>query len=258
MIFLARFFKVIRLIWFSLFGNSISKYECRHELLSIFAFVNGFRLYSRNLAWINDKEYLSIWGKFPFRKGNNIHERKFNLYNIAKSLVNVPGDVVECGVFHGGSSFLMLKASIETNKHLYGFDSFEGLSEPKSIDLDSAKYTFKWKKHDMCIDMRTVEHNLASFKGRYTLFKGWIPKRFNEVKDKKFSLVHIDVDLYEPTMESLQFFYSRVTPGGVIVCDDYGFLSCPGAKKAMDDFVSDKQECSVIHLTTGQGLIIKQ
>ena len=251
-----KYIKAIKLSWLSLFGSKKSKYESRHHLLSALAFANNFRLYNRNLAWINDAEYLSVWTKFPRHK-NNIHERKFNLYYIAKSVKNIPGDIAECGVFHGGSSFLMLEASVGSKKHLHGFDSFEGLSEPKDVDLNSPDYTFKWVKNDMRFDMSTTEKNLEKFKGSFTLYKGWIPSRFNEVKDKKFSFVHIDVDLYEPTKDALEFFYSRMSPGGVLLCDDYGSLACPGAKKAMDEFFSDKKEKTVIHLTTGQGMVLK-
>ena len=64
------------------------------------------------------------------------------------------------------------------------------------------------------------------------IFKGWIPEKFNKVKDKKFSFVHIDVDLYEPTLQSLEFFFPRLIEGGIIVCDDYNSFGFDGAKKA--------------------------
>ena len=72
----------------------------------------------------------------------------------------------------------------------------------------------------------------------------------------KFSFVHIDVDLYEPTHDSLSFFYERLVPGGIIVCDDYGSEACPGAYKACNDFIADKPE-EIVHLTGGQGVIVK-
>ena len=56
-------------------------------------------------------------------------------------------------------------------------------------------------------------------------------KSFWEIKDEKFSFIHIDVDLFEPTFESLKFFYPRLKKGGIIVCDDYNFTDFPGQKK---------------------------
>lgn len=70
-------------------------------------------------------------------------------------------------------------------------------------------------------------------------------------------MIHIDVDLYQPTLDSIEFFWDKLNVGGVLVCDDYGFETCPGAKKAMDDFFS-KKNMSVIHLPTGQGVVFKQ
>jgi hypothetical protein len=149
----------------------------------------------------------------------------------------------------------MLAATDGTAKHLFGFDSFDGLSEPGTADLPSKARTFKWKKHDLRSDLTIAQHNLRAHADRLTLLPGWIPERFDAVRDRTFSLVHIDVDLHDPTLASLEFFYPRMTPGGIIVCDDYGFDSCPGARTAMDAFFAGKLE-AVIHLTAGQGVVI--
>ena len=68
------------------------------------------------------------------------------------------------------------------------------------------------------------------------IYKGWIPEKFYLIKDKKFSFIHLDVDLYEPTLNSLKFFYPRLVNGGIIVCDDYNSKSFNGSKKAWDEF----------------------
>ena len=85
---------------------------------------------------------------------------------------------------------------------------------------------------------------------------GWIPERFSAVTDKTFSFVHIDVDIYQPTKDSIEFFYPRLATGGILMCDDYGFSNCPGATQAIDDFLRDKPE-KAIALTDGGGFIIK-
>ena len=102
-----------------------------------------------------------------------------------------------------------------------------------------------------------TKKNLRMYEDRCRYYKGWIPARFAEVSDRKFSFVHIDVDLYQPTRDTLDFFYERVSPGGVIVCDDYGSVLCPGARKALDEFMSDKPE-SLFHIPTGQSLVVKR
>ncbi|KAA3646335.1 MAG: methyltransferase [Chloroflexi bacterium] len=249
--------RILPNVFRAIFGNEQDRYEARHEILDSLAIRNNFRLYNKNLAWITDQEFLKIWGEFPENKSSKIiHERKFNLYNLAKAQRQVVGDLAECGVHRGSSSFLMLAATEGTGKHLFGFDSFEGLSKPKEEDkVDKARLA-KWKENDLAIGMNYASSNLERFSGRYSLFKAWIPQRFNEIKDSIFSMVHIDVDLYEPTLDSLDFFYPRLQNGGIIICDDYGSEICPGAKKAMDEFAI-QHGTSVTHLTTGQGIIFK-
>ena len=75
------------------------------------------------------------------------------------------------------------------------------------------------------------------------------------VQDKKFALVHFDVDLYEGTLECLKFFYSRMSTGGIILAHDYSTLI--GVKKAFDVFLADKNE-SAIELSTSQCLLVKE
>lgn len=234
-----------------------TRYEARYRLIRSLALRNGFRLYNKNLNWYKDAEYQKTWAGFAESKGEkNIHERRFNLFNFARALRSVPGDLVECGLFKGAGSYLMLAASAGTGKHLHGFDSFEGLSAPKAEDRTKTSEAFVWQENDLAVGEEIVERNLAEFAGQFTLYKGWIPERFSSVADRKFSLVHIDVDLYEPTLAAAEFFFSRLQPGGLIVCDDYGFDTCPGATKAMDQ-VAAHHGLSTVHLTTGQGLLFK-
>ena len=86
--------------------------------------------------------------------------------------------------------------------------------------------------------------------------EGEFPKTSNIIQEKYFSFVHIDVDIYKSIMECCLFFYNRMNVGGILLFDDYGDLSCPGAKEAVDEFFSDKLE-NPIYLPTGQSFIIK-
>ena len=97
--------------------------------------------------------------------------------------------------------------------------------------------------------------NLTAFDDLIVFHQGWIPDQFSDVADARFCFVHIDVDLFQPTRDSLDFFYPRMVRGGLIVCDDYGFETCPGARRAMDEFFADRPE-PIVHLPTGQGFVI--
>ena len=161
--------------------------------------------------------------------------------------------MAECGCFEGASAWFMVNEL--PNTPVYLFDSFEGLPQPSENDTPLNGHSFAWKTGDLTASEKKLRKNLEDF-SNITVMKGWIPERFNEVAEQLFRFVHIDVDLFQPTLDTLEFFYPRLHCGGVIVLDDYGFTTCPGAYKAATDFMSDKPE-NIIHLPTGQGLVIK-
>ena len=93
------------------------------------------------------------------------------------------------------------------------------------------------------------------------LNKGWIPNVLKIEADRKYSFVHIDVDLFEPTFYAHKYFFERLSPGGIIVCDDYGYNIFPGAAKAVEEFVSSIPSQSVSYFikhSIGTSVIIKK
>ncbi len=182
--------------------------------------------------------------------------RCFFLQSCLRSLINVPGAVAECGVREGKSSLYLLYAT-NTERQFFLFDSFEGLSDPhpQNDTLPSA------------VDPQTGERIFAGNSEQViqrfepftnvTVLPGWIPERFHVVSEEHFAFVHIDVDLYEPTRDSLEFFYPRLSKSGMIICDDYGSGAYPGARRAMDEFFADKAEMP-IELPQGQAFIVKR
>ena len=200
-------------------------------------------------TFLQDKEFIALYERFEGVRNYHSLDRKYTIDQLAQMAVNIPGDTAECGAYKGASSYFICRRTKGANKHHHVFDSFEGLSSPGERD---GQY---WTAGDLSATEEEIRGNLAEFDFvRY--HKGWIPERFSEVSDGRFSLVHLDVDLYQPTLDSLAFFYERMSRGGVIVCDDDGFISCPGARRAMDEFFKDKDE-PVVRLPTGQAMVIK-
>lgn len=199
--------------------------------------------------WFSDQEFLRRHGDFQ-PEGLRGAERKFLLASLAAAVAWLPGDTAEAGVYMGTSSWFICDALRGHGKTHYGFDSFQGLSEPDS-DRDGGY----WALHDLSIPEGIARQRLAQFPAR--LYKGWIPDCFAQADVDQLCFAHIDVDLYEPTRDAIAFFYPRTVPGGIIVCDDYGFTTCPGATRAIDDFMAQRPE-EVIHSPTGQGIILKQ
>jgi hypothetical protein len=225
----------------------------------------GFAFLRRTAAWVSPR-YRFNWGKFDWWHNDRFTEylerfneldgmntdRRWTLYQLARLAADVPGDTAECGVFRGASSYLICRSFNGHSQHRrthFVFDSFEGVSKPQPIDGTH------WTKGDLTCPLDVVKQNLQEF-DNISWHKGWIPQRFADVTDRRFSFVHIDVDLYEPTRDSIQFFYPRLNNGGIIICDDYGFTTCPGATRAVDEFLTDKSE-KMIALPCGGGFLIK-
>jgi hypothetical protein len=182
-------------------------------------------------------------------------ERCFTLQNVVRALRDVPGDVAECGLRFGKSTAFMLAAD-RTDRAYRLFDSFEGLSTPAPEDVLEEKGESHWQKADLSVPEDVVRANLAGFANELNIYKGWIPDRFSEVADRSFALLHVDVDLYEPTRDALEFFWPRLSPGGMVVCDDYGSRKCPGAKRAFDEYFADGRG-RLMELPTVQAIVVK-
>ncbi|MEO6225483.1 MAG: TylF/MycF/NovP-related O-methyltransferase [Sphingomicrobium sp.] len=207
-----------------------------------------YRLTWSQIDWWHDAEFNAYLDRFNERAGINFNtHRRFMLAQLLKLVAEVEGDTAECGVYLGASSWLI--CGVGRKHHL--FDSFEGLSEPDSADGTH------WKRGVLSAPEDAVLNNLAPFREQLEFHRGWIPDRFADVADRKFAFVHVDVDLYQPTRDSVEFFYSRLSPGGILLCDDYACTTCPGATKAIDEFLADKPE-PMIALDAGGGFFIKR
>ena len=218
-------------------------YRIQRSLLPEFVIADHGRI------MLEDDTFRTTFEKFS---GDNwtSFERKWNLKEFLRLTRQVEGDYAECGVYRGGSAALLCSAGGAWNKHVHLFDSFEGLSEP----LESESH--HWSAGDLTVSQELLESNLAEF-DNYTVYPGWIPGRFSDVADRKFSFVHVDVDLEEPTRDSIEFFFPRMSQGAVLLMDDHGYTTCPGARKAaLDYFESNNEE--VLDLATGQGLVVKR
>ncbi len=174
--------------------------------------------------------------------------RRQNLIFVIQELdrQKVAGDILECGVYKGFSSWILL-ANSKIPRNVYGVDSFLGLSMPSMSDGDH------WKSGDLSSPIAITKRNLSVFEGRVELYEGFIPEVFGNIKKigRQFALVHIDVDLYEPTKSSLLFGWENLAAGGVLFCDDYGFSTCPGATQAVDEFIGVTKNVDVVIFPTG-------
>lgn len=174
----------------------------------------------------------------PLRRRN----RFLSLLRQFEATLELEGLVVECGCFRGLSSFLMCGRLRRQNPGFEGrgyqiFDSFQGLSPPQAEDAPSESgattpYAGDIRAGRFAARLDDVKRALAPFPG-IEYFPGWIPDAFPRGGGAPCRFVHVDVDLYQPTRDSLEHFWPRLVPGARMVCDDYNW---PGGKRAVDEF----------------------
>jgi O-methyltransferase len=182
-------------------------------------------------------------------------ERLFAVSSAIQYLVaqRIPGDIVECGVWKGGSMMaaaLTLLKQNDASRHLYLFDTFEGMTAPVQHDVDfqgssAADQMKKAKKDDAAsiwaaVPLDEVKRNLAS--------TGYDPQKVHFIKGKVedtlpgqappgIAMLRLDTDWYESTRHELEHLFPRIVPGGILIIDDYGHWQ--GARKAVDEYFQE-------------------
>jgi hypothetical protein len=167
------------------------------------------------------------------------------VYTLAQQQRDVEGDYAEVGVYKGSSAKLICEA--KGDKHIHLFDTFEGLPEVDEIDKRFCKAMYSG-------GYQYTKDRLSGY-SNVKIYKGLFPETGEPVKDRQFAFVHLDVDLYKSTKESLGFFYDRLVKGGIILTHDYG--RSKGVTKAFDEFCEDKPE-DPVRLPMTQCMLVKQ
>lgn len=166
------------------------------------------------------------------------------IYHCALLTTKLSGDFAEVGVCKGTSAKIICEA--KGGKLLHLFDTFEGLPKPGVLDglLREKQYL---------APLNATKTYLKKYKN-VVFYKGIFPSTSRSIQKKTFSFVHLDVDLYQSTLECLKIFYPRMEKGGIILSHDYSTLK--GVKKAFEEYFADKKEL-VIELPTSQCMVTK-
>jgi len=164
---------------------------------------------------------------------------------------NIQGDIVECGVWRGGSMMLVARKLLQLKssyRKLFLFDTFEGMTEPGKDDIAwdnitavqklNASNKFEGRNVWCYSTLDEVKSNLlkTQYPGENVIYvKGKVEKTLPFSAIEKISLLRLDTDWYESTKHELEHLYDKLVYGGVLIIDDYGHWE--GAKKAVDEFI---------------------
>jgi hypothetical protein len=178
----------------------------------------------------------------PLARLDNV---RFCVEDVLKS--NIPGDFIETGVWRGGATIFMraiLKAYEIADRVVWVADSFEGLPEP-----DADRFPLEAKTHAGPVMKKAYNHFAASleevqrnFKAfgllddQVRFLKGWFKDTLPAAPIELLSIMRLDGDYYESTMDGLVSLYDKLSPGGYVIIDDYGEDSWTYCRKAVDTF----------------------
>ena len=172
---------------------------------------------------------------------------------------NIPGDIVECGVWRGGSMMaaaLSLQADQDLSRTLHLFDTFSGMPPPSDVDrtvasgrlasslLEEAdRSSLIWA----CASIDDVRANMAATNypaERVRFIGGRVEDTIPSAAPERIAILRLDTDWYESTKHELMHLYPKLSIGGILIIDDYGYWE--GARKAVDEYM--RQEELVIFL----------
>jgi hypothetical protein len=210
---------------------------------------------------LKNLDHIDEWIPYIMMFSNRLWFTKMiQQYEIWKLSQDVPGHVVELGV-HFGESFLHFAKFVEMfnmgerETRIIGFDTFSGFPSISSKDksqknqIDNGPLRVKkggfysgdpaYNRLLELIDVFESDHFVPR-KKRLELVKGdvlkTIPKFVKNNPGLRISLLHLDLDLYEPTLCALEYLYPLVSPGGVVILDEYGQEKYPGESQAFDEY----------------------
>jgi hypothetical protein len=152
---------------------------------------------------------------------------------------NVPGDLIECGVWRGGAAMLIRAQLAErgiTDRRVWLADSFAGLPPP-CPETDEGLNISGTIVPELAVSLEQVQANFAGLgllDHQVCFLRGWFADTLPHAPIRELAVLRIDGDLYSSTMDALQALYDRVAPGGFVIVDNYGALS--QCARAVHDF----------------------
>lgn len=154
-------------------------------------------------------------------------EKLAAMRTVLARVAGVSGVAAECGVYKGGTLRMIAQAC--PDRPVYGFDTFTGL--PQEMWQDGEPHGVGDFRDTALDEVRAVVSELANVE----LVQGVFPASAADLAALRFAFVHLDLDWYRSTRDALEWLLPRMSQGGAIVLDDYGWKHCPGVKQAIEE-----------------------
>lgn len=262
----------IKEIYRTLFSKKIRQfiYEIKNLLLGNFFIIHKNSYADDGLAtnhitdFMKDKKFIESYnlgrqtGALENHPGD-IHFRAYIACYCAKHATKVEGDFVECGVGKGIISTIICNYLNFDNikKNFYLIDTFNGIPESKILNENEIKTVNLLNK--IHFNNNYYDHIVNNFKNftNVNIIQGEIPAVFKKLYIDKISFLHLDMNNGYAEIESIKFFFSKISVGGLVLLDDYSYDEMFRDLKNCWDEYAKENDLSILALPTGQGLIIK-
>ena len=210
--------------------------------------------FNRNISFVHlDPQFRQSFEKnISTQQEQSLAWRLHTLCWAAKHALKIEGDFVECGVFHG-FSFAVLTDYLQfenVKKKLYLYDTYEGI--PEEYNSENRSTELYKKLGDLAPKVRERFSKYPNVE----VVKGTVPDSFKTACPEKIALLHVDMNSSKSELAALNALYDKVTQGGIIIFDDYGWVGYGQQTVAEFEFMRERNQ-SIMELPTGQGLMIK-
>src|SRR6266511_1964185 len=148
---------------------------------------------------------------------------------------NVPGDLIETGVWRGGACIFMrgvLAAYLDTQRTVWAADSFQGLPPPNADAYPADQGDVHWRQNELVVSLEEVKANFERYgllDDRVRFLVGWFRDTLPAAPIDRLAVLRLDGDMYESTIVALEALYPKVSPGGFVIIDDYALAPCQRA-----------------------------
>lgn len=201
--------------------------------------------------WLQDVEFIDVYSKIKENTLVDIY-RCYELWSLAKQTNKLKGDILEVGVWKGGTAGLLTRASSQ-GATVFLCDTFSGVVKAGHKD----NQYIGGEHADTSLGLvKDLLSRLAV--NNYSILQGIFPEATGEaIADRRFKFCHIDVDVYQSAKDVFIWVWDRMDVGGIIVFDDFGFAACEGITDLVNNELAIREDLIMVHNLNGHAVLIK-
>lgn len=223
---------------------------------------DAMRVWWRNTEFLREPRFLEAY-QAGLNSGHKFPDQAIGKWRVhvvcwaAYHAAQLPGDLVECGVNTGvtalaAAHYMDLNA---TGKHFFLFDTYEGIPDEQISARERAlgRVEHNAEYYQDCYVV--AQRNLAPFPNAH-LIRGRVPETLASVPIDRVCYLSLDMNIAYPERAAIEYFWDKLSPGALVLMDDYGWQPYAEQKETLDEFAT-QVGCKILTLPTGQGLLLK-